>query len=70
MARSGWNVQIRADKLTPGMQFVFEDQIGGEGEVLTVTGIGIYFGTVSISVEEEDFDIDVTTTTMLSVVGP
>lgn len=52
-------VRKAAGLLAPGERFVFTEDLGGEGEVLTVVSIAETFGTTSIETEEVDFDIDV-----------
>lgn len=63
-----WVVKKAARSLVPGDRFVFGSDFGGEGEVLTVTSVGKYFGSVEIGVEEADFDVMVTDKTMLTMV--
>jgi hypothetical protein len=44
--------------LRPGDRLIFSEEMGGEGEVLTVEGTANSFGTIEIAVEELDFTID------------
>lgn len=65
---SDWTVKMRADTVRPGLQFLFTEEMGGEGEWVTVVAnSGNLFGTVALETEEFDFDIEVQNTTMLSV---
>lgn len=51
-----------ANQMRPGDRFIFTEEMGGEGEVFTVTGVGAdMFGSMEIEVEEVDFLIDVLT---------
>jgi hypothetical protein len=51
-----------ASQLRPGDRFIFTEEMGGEGEVLTVKGVGAdTFGTMEIETEELDFNLDVLT---------
>ena len=65
---SEWTVRIRADLLKPGDRFIFADEIGGEGETLTVEWAGNSFGTLSIGTEELDFELDVSASQMVTIV--
>jgi hypothetical protein len=56
---TGWTVRKAAMLLTPGERFIFAEDIGGEGEVLTVVSATDTFGTTEIETEELDFPIDV-----------
>jgi hypothetical protein len=53
----GWQVRKTADALLPGDRIIFSEEMGGEGEVLTVDGISNSFGTIEISTEELDFEL-------------
>jgi hypothetical protein len=53
----GWQVRKTADALTPGDRIIFSEEMGGEGEVLTVEGISNSFGTIEIATEELDFEL-------------
>lgn len=65
---SDWTVVLRADLVRPGQQFLFSEELGGEGEWVTVVAnSGNLFGTVALETEEFDFDIEVQNTTMLTV---
>jgi hypothetical protein len=56
---SDWNVVKAADSLRQGDRVIFGEEIGGEGEVVTVESISNHFGTTEIQTEELDFTIDV-----------
>lgn len=64
---SEWTVRKRADLLVPGDRFIFAEELGGEGEVLTVESAGKAFGDVEIQTEEIDFCIDLSDTTMVTL---
>jgi hypothetical protein len=52
-------VRKAAGLLKPGERFIFAEEFGGEGEVLTVRAISAdMFGTTEIEVEELDFTLD------------
>jgi hypothetical protein len=54
-----WLVRKAAGLLKPGERFIFAEEFGGEGEVLTVRAISAdMFGTTEIEVEELDFTLD------------
>lgn len=55
---SEWTVKKTADSLTPGDRIIFAEDMGGEGETLTVEGTANHFGTIEIAVEELDFTLD------------
>jgi hypothetical protein len=54
-----WAVRKAASLLAPGERFIFAEEIGGEGEVLTVVATMDTLGTTTIETEELDFDIEV-----------
>lgn len=47
-----------AGELAPGDRFIFAEDMGGEGETVTVESTSDSFGTVSIETEELDFTIE------------
>lgn len=50
-----WNVRKVADQLRPGDRFIFADELGGEGEVVTVEARSAnMFGTIEVQTEEID----------------
>lgn len=49
-----------ASQMRQGDRFIFSDDLGGEGEVVTVVSLVDTLGTVAIETEELDFDIEVT----------
>lgn len=56
---SGWLVRKVADDLMPGDRFIFAEDLGGEGEVVTVESRSAnMFGTIEVDTEELDFSID------------
>jgi hypothetical protein len=65
MATNEWTVRKRANLLEPGEKFVFDRDLGGEGEVVTVKAVGNYFGTTAITTE--DFDIEVVSGQMVTL---
>lgn len=48
-----------ASQLRQGDRFIFAEDIGGEGEAVTVVSTVDTFGTIAIETEELDFDIEV-----------
>lgn len=64
---SEWVVRKRARELAPGERFVFDEDLGGEGETLTVVAVAEAFGTASIETEEVDFEIDVQSSQWLTM---
>lgn len=60
-------VKVKADTLTPGQRIVFAEEFGGEGEVVTVSGTGNYFGTVAVNTEELDFELMFNASAMVEV---
>lgn len=67
---SEWTVRKFADSLRPGDRFIFGDEIGGEGEVVTVESIANYFGTTEVQTEEMDFTIDVISSQPMRMAPP
>jgi hypothetical protein len=47
-----------ASQLRPGDRFIFAEDMGGEGEAVTVESLSNSYGTVSIDTEELDFTIE------------
>lgn len=46
-------VKVRADRLRPGQRFVFAEEFGGAGEVMTVAAVPTEeFGTLYVETEE------------------
>lgn len=62
-----WTVLKAAYALRPGDRFIFSDNLGGEGEVLTVESIANSFGTIEVATEELDFTLDVGDKTMVTM---
>jgi hypothetical protein len=54
-----WTISRTADRLEPGQKFIFAEDLGGEGEELTIVSVSNSFGTVSIETEELDFDVEI-----------
>jgi len=67
-APAQWHVVKRADQLRPGDRFVFTEELGGEGEVVTVASLATYFGTAEVGTEEVDFTISMVTNQMVPLV--
>jgi hypothetical protein len=56
---SEWLVRKVADALVPGDRFIFSDDLGGEGEVVTVESRSAnMFGTIEVDTEELDFSLN------------
>ncbi|HCB59150.1 MAG TPA: hypothetical protein DEP82_14845 [Arthrobacter bacterium] len=66
---SNWTVRKRAGALLPGDRFIFDAELGGEGETLTVEYILSSYGAVEIYTGELDFAINTTSTWMLTMAG-
>lgn len=65
-----WLVRKAAGLLKPGEKFIFADDLGGEGEVLTVMAISAdMFGTTEVEVEELDFTLDLSTKGWVTMAG-
>lgn len=63
-----WTVRKAAGLLKPGEKFIFADDMGGEGETLTVVAVSAdMFGTTEVEVEELDFTLDLSTTGWVTV---
>jgi len=67
-ANEGWTVRKVAGELRPDERFIFADDLGGEGEALTVVAVGAdMFGTTEVEVEELDFTLDIGTNQMVTM---
>lgn len=66
---SEWTVRKRAGALLTGDRFIFSEDLGGEGQALTVNHILTAFGTVEIHTDELDFSVDTTQHTMVMLAG-
>ena len=65
---SEWTVRKSVRLLREGDRFIFAEELGGEGEVLTVTGISAdMFGDTEVYTEELDFNLDVSSTQMVTM---
>jgi len=65
---SEWTVRKRAELLRPGDRFIFSDDLGGEGEVVTVESRSAnMFGTIEVQTEELDFTLDLGNTQFVTV---
>ena len=63
-----WVVRKTAQALRPGDRFIFTEEMGGEGEALTVVAVSAdMFGIMEIEVEEFDWTIDVVPYQMLTI---
>lgn len=62
-----FTVRKRADQLREGDQFIFDEEMGGEGEVVTVVEIGVMYGLVQVETQELDFDLEMLDRTMVSI---
>jgi hypothetical protein len=56
-AANEWRVQKPARELTAGDRIIFSDEMGGEGEVVTVESATNLLGSIAIHTEELDFGI-------------
>jgi preprotein translocase subunit YajC len=63
----GWQMQKTADELKPGDKIIFAENLGGEGEVLTVESTASSFGTVEVATEEKDFTIELNYNTWVNI---
>lgn len=71
MAMSDWTVRKVADELRPGDRFIFSDDLGGEGEIVTVEERSAnMFGTIEVATEELDFTIDLLDRQMVTLAPP
>jgi hypothetical protein len=51
-------VEVSVLSLAPGMRFVFDEEFGGEGDIVTVAQYPMEaFGLVDVPVEEYDFHL-------------
>jgi hypothetical protein len=66
---SEWTVRKLASVLEPGDQFIFSDELGGEGDAVTVESATNVFGTVEVETEELDFTLELTERTFVTIVG-
>lgn len=64
---SGWSVRKRADILQPGDRFIFSEEIGGEGETLTVERAAEAYGIVEVRTEELDFTLTLAPFTLVTM---
>lgn len=63
-----WTVRKAARLLKPGEKFIFSDDLGGEGQTLTVMGISAdMFGTTEVEVEELECTLELGTTQWVTV---
>lgn len=67
---SEWTVKKAARALRPGDRFIFADDLGGEGEVVTVESAANLFGTVEVQTEELDFTIDLNFNQVVTMAPP
>jgi hypothetical protein len=60
---SEWVVRKLASELKPGDRFVFDEDLGGEGDVVTVESATDVWGTIEVQTEElkDTVDIDMNT---------
>lgn len=65
---SEWHVKKAARSLVPGDKFIFDPEYGGEGEIVTVTGTGKWFGSIGVNTVELDFELTFTDKAMLTMV--
>ena len=71
MPDNEWTVKIAADNLKPGDRFIFGEDLGGEGEVVTVESRSPnMFGTIEVQTEELDFDIDLDVSQFVTAAPP
>lgn len=61
---------MSARSLVEGDRFIFAEEFGGEGQVLTVESVSCAFGTVSVMTEELDYAMDFTDKAMVTRVLP
>lgn len=66
---SEWTVRKAAHQLQPGDRFILDEELGGEGETLTVESAAGFYGTVEIQTEELDFTIDLQASTFVTMAG-
>jgi hypothetical protein len=70
MSESEWTVRKIASLLRPGERFVFADDLGGEGQTLTVESTANSFGTIEVATEELDFTVDLGSRQMVTMAVP
>lgn len=58
-----------ANELRTGDRFIFAEELGGEGEVVTVDSSVTYYGTTMIGTEELDFTIELVGAQPVTVLG-
>lgn len=51
----GWVVRLAVTELRAGARFYFDEEFGGEGEIVTVESQSDTFGNVEVWTEEHDF---------------
>lgn len=64
---SEWQVRKTARVLESGDRIIFSDDLGGEGEVLTVESATNLMGTMAVETEELDFTLDLDQSTMVTM---
>ncbi|MDN5895399.1 MAG: hypothetical protein L0H93_15415 [Nocardioides sp.] len=57
-AIDGWVVRVPVTRLRAGQRFYFDDEFGGEGDVVTVESQHSSFGTVEVWTAEYDFGLE------------
>lgn len=57
-AIDGWVVRLAVDELRPGTRFYFDEEFGGEGDVVTVESQATLFGTIEVWTEERDLPLE------------
>src|SRR4029453_13729730 len=62
-----WIIRKAASGLRPGGRFVFSDDIGGDGDVVTVESAASMFGTVEVRTEELDFTLNLVAGTLVTL---
>ena len=63
-----WNVRKSVEALKPGDRFIFDEEFGGEGEVVTATGPATnLMGTRVLTTEELDFDLEFATNAWVKI---
>lgn len=58
-----------AHRLRVGERFIFDQDLGGEGEILTVESTASMFGTITVWTKELDHTLDVGASTFLTLAG-
>lgn len=54
----GWTVRLAVTELRGGNRFYFDDEFGGEGDIVTVESQHDFFGTVEVWTVEYDFALE------------